>query len=238
MNSSNRLESATKPDGFVDFYTLLNLAPHASEDDLREAINALYKEAHTNRDHRIAAQKREAHGLLEILPHARTVLLTPTRRKRYNAYRGAVEMGSPRLPYSEFFQSLTMERDEMRKRAEVLAVRDLGSLRLQAQANDSGVAREHAMSMNFNGSRANGAARFVDEPKPESQIPIARPEPASSTKRAALPSIIGGAVVLAGLLVSLPVLTGVSVVVAAILALVSAFVTAHVFSLANDSVAI
>src|SRR5689334_1887599 len=110
MNTQPLIE-AQHADGFVDFYSLIGVSSTLGSDELRDQINALYKEAQTDRDHRTPARRREAQLLLELLPQARTILLDPKRRRRYDAYRGAVEMQSPRMPFSEFLPGLIAERE-------------------------------------------------------------------------------------------------------------------------------
>ncbi|RYE99415.1 MAG: hypothetical protein EOO77_35585 [Oxalobacteraceae bacterium] len=129
--SRSRLSSETSPqdlleaqhaDGFIDFYTLLAATPSVGAEELREQINTLYKDAQTDRDHRTPTRRREAQLLLELLPQARTILLDPKRRRRYDAYRGAVEMQSPRMPFEEFLPSLLNERESVPAAADILSV--------------------------------------------------------------------------------------------------------------------
>lgn len=130
------VDQATHPDGFVDYYAILATAPSTPAEEMREKINALYQEAQTNRDHRSLPRRREYQILLELLPQARTILLDETRRKRYNAYRQAVEMQSPRMAYPEFFESLTRERNAPDSHVDILTIRDLSRLRRATTALD------------------------------------------------------------------------------------------------------
>ena len=208
MNTQPILE-AQHADGFVDYYALINTSSSTDDDDLREQINALYKEAQTNRDHRTPARRREAEVLLELLPQARTVLLDPKRRRRYDAYRGAVEMQSPRMAFEEFLPSLLAEKEKAPAGADILS---LSPRTLKAPP----------------APQAELAAPVIEAP-PLSQATA----PTQKSRSIALPlgSVVGGAGTLIGLSATLPTLAGLPLAVCAPLALLSAGVVGYVFSL-------
>ncbi len=112
---------AQHADGFVDFYALIGASTDLGADELREHINARYKEAQTDRDHRTPARRQEAGLQLELLPQARTVLLDAKRRRRYDAYRQAVEMQSPRMAFEEFLPSLLRDLETVAPNADILS---------------------------------------------------------------------------------------------------------------------
>lgn len=191
----------------------------------------MYQEAQTHRDHRVVARRREYQTLLEILPQARTVLLDAPRRKRYNAYCMAVEMDSPRIPYPEFLTGLMRQKEAEDTRSDILTVRDLSRLRLAAPESPSAtknfVAPEDAPEV---AASPTPAAIAEEQPLPQTKETAIAPE--APEQRFIAPPWIGAAVVFAGLLAFLPSMAGVSMILSAPLACISAGVTAYVFAIA------
>ncbi|MDQ3813071.1 MAG: hypothetical protein M3347_03870 [Armatimonadota bacterium] len=106
-NSNYSVMNAVKPDGFVDFYELLNVSPDADTEQLRNRINELYSEAQANRDHRNLAKRHEYQLLLELLPQCRTVLLDAQKRQRYDEYAAQAKSGSAPLIFDAFIDDVT-----------------------------------------------------------------------------------------------------------------------------------
>ena len=212
MNTQSILE-AQHADGFVDYYALINTSSSTDNETLREQINALYKEAQTNRDHRTPTRRREAEFLLELLPQARTVLLDPKRRRRYDAYRGAVEMQSPRMAFEEFLPSLLAEKEKAPTGADILS---LSPRTLKAPLAP--------------GAEPVAPVKVEAPPVPEAATPT------SKSRSIALPlgSIVGGAGTFLGLITTLSMLVGLPLAVCALLALLGAGVVGYVFSLAGE----
>jgi len=245
------VEEMMAADGFIDFYGVLDLPRTAASEEILENINALYQDAQTNRDHRIPARRREYSLLLEILPQARTILTDKARRKRYDAYCNAVQMQLPRMPYTDFFNDLMREKDVVDTRSDILTVRDLSRLRTtmpEAAGNGNGAMPK---------PQPQAAAVAVASPKP-APAPVAAPVVAPPIEEAvnapvAAPTpkplvsntpaverlfpyqaLVGGAIVLLGMIGTLPPLAGVPVVMAAPLALICGGVTAYVFSMTAE----
>ncbi|BCM91728.1 hypothetical protein IAD21_03603 [Abditibacteriota bacterium] len=225
MNTQPVLE-AQHADGFVDFYTLIAAAPSVGDEELREQINALYKDAQTDRDHRTPARRREAQLLLEWLPQARTILLDPKRRRRYDAYRGAVEMQSPRMPFEEFLPALLNERETTPDAADILSVSRRSVKTAAAPVVEVPVVVQ---------------APVVVEPTPAPVVaapvvaPPASPSPAKPAKpRLPMGSVLGGAGTFFGLIATLPTLASLPVGAYAPLAIMSAIVVGYVFSLTGE----
>jgi len=105
--SSSRIVDAMKPDGFVDYYQLIDAAPDATTTRLRGQINDLYTEAQANRDHRNLNKRREYQLLLELLPQARTILLDDDSRARYDAYADENRRGTVTLSFEDLVHELT-----------------------------------------------------------------------------------------------------------------------------------
>lgn len=251
-NELSGIEKAIHPDGFVDFYLLLGVNSATPGDELQKTINTLYQDAQTNRDHRIQARRREYQTLLELLPHARTILLNEARRKRYNAYRNAVEMQLPRLPYTDFFEGLIREKDAIDTKTDIFTLRDLS--RLRATSAGTEVASPAPLTSESTKTEAEkreparleaapavsvpsaSAATVAMPPMPAPETTATDPMPvAQSAARFPLQSAIGGLCVLGGMLAALPPLAGVPIVIAAPLALICAGVIAYVFSLATET---
>jgi hypothetical protein len=247
MNQELRgIEKATHPDGFVNFYAILGATPTTPIEEIQESINAMYQEAQNNRDHRVAARRREYQLLLEVLPQARTILLDDTRRKRYNAYCNAVEMESPRIPYPEFLSGLLREKEVHDARSDILTIRDLSRLRLVSPEEQPEEQNLPSIENSHSTSTAPAEEQPLKSQKPvqttEIEAPKAEtrestdvpPVPAMRTPRFSPQSLSGGVIVLGGLLACLPTLAEVPLVLAAPLALVSAGVTAYVFAIAGN----
>jgi hypothetical protein len=225
------LTEAQHADGFVDFYALIGALPTLASDELRDQINALYKEAQTDRDHRTPARRREAQLLLELLPQARTILLDSKRRRRYDAYRGAVEMQSPRMPFPDFLPTLLAERETASAGADILSV----------SGRKAKIEAPRPVPVE---PTAKIEAPVIEVPRPE--LPKAEVTPAPSiTPTTAMPTIarprlplgvlVGGASALVGLCATLPTLAAIPIAVCAPLALVGAGVVGYVFSLTGDT---
>jgi hypothetical protein len=83
-------------DEFVDLYKMLDIAPGASEAELRERVNKLYLEAQRNIDHHNFRKRFYYQQLYEVhLPQAHQLLLDPTRRTEYNRFLDAFNKGEP-----------------------------------------------------------------------------------------------------------------------------------------------
>jgi hypothetical protein len=235
MNEAPRgIEKATQEDGFVNFYTAFGLTPAAPAEEIQETLNAKFQEAQNNRDHRVPARRREYQLLLETLPQARTILLDAARRKRYDAYCQAREMGSPHMPYAEFLSGLLREKDVEEVRADILTLRDLSRLRLVTPEPQNPVT-EISTPGTVSPVQKVTVAEEIQTPTPtmEKSAPVEAPRVSSPpATRFPLAALAGGAMVLGGLLACLPTLAGVPPVLTAPLALVSAGVTAYVFALA------
>lgn len=238
MNANlSTVENALSADGFVDFYQILDASPDTPAAQIQENINARYQEAQTHRDHRVPARRRESQLLLETLPQARTILLDPARRKRYNAYCVAVAMQTPRIPYPEFLSGLLREKEEIDAGTDILTVRDLSRLRAGAPEIIDGPKRAVALPQSALNEAATPIA--IAEVLNLEAEKIAPPEIALATTlklRFSPQAWCGGAVVLVILLVFLPLLAQVSYLWCVPLAILSALVTAHVFSLAGDAI--
>jgi hypothetical protein len=125
---SLRPGDAIKPDGFVDFYELIALPQSSDDDDIRERINALYSEAQANRDHRNLNKRRDFELLLELLPFARTVLLDPSKRGRYDSYANDARAGLAAVDFETFMNTLTGKADsDAEERASLLGIAENGT---------------------------------------------------------------------------------------------------------------
>lgn len=83
-------------DEFVDLYKMLDIAPLASEADLRERVNQLYLEAQRNIDHHNFRKRFYYQQLYEVhLPQAHQLLLDHTRRAEYDRFLDAFNKGEP-----------------------------------------------------------------------------------------------------------------------------------------------
>lgn len=81
-------------DEFVDLYKMLDIAPNATEAELRERVNKLYLEAQRNIDHHNFRKRFYYQQLYEVhLPQAHQLLLDPTRRVEYNRFLDAFNKG-------------------------------------------------------------------------------------------------------------------------------------------------
>lgn len=256
--NSPHLETASA-DGFVDFYQLIGVSPDAPEAQIQESINSLYQDAQTHRDHRVAARRREYEYLLEILPQARTILLDPARRKRYNAYCAAVTLQSPRIPYPEFLAALLREKDVADPRSNILTLSDLSRLRPGAPTASTepksltSLSTAPATPATVAAGASEVAAQTLAEQTEESVATGATPQeiPLESASEPAAPrntifsflppiqlspqSWCGGVVVFVGSVVFLPLLAGVPLLVCVPLSAMSAFITTYVFSLAEET---
>ncbi len=225
MNTQAVLE-AQHADGFVDFYTLLALAPSVETDEVREQINSLYKDAQTDRDHRTPARRREAQMLLELLPQARTVLLDAKRRRRYDAYRGAVEMQSPRMPFGEFLPALLNEQQTTPATSDILSVSRRPTKAKAVPVVEQVVEREAPVV----------AAPAPVAPAPAVPVVVTAPTPTLPTAKPRLPlgSLLGAVGTFVGLAATLPSLASLPFGACAPLAIVGAVVVGYVFSLTGD----
>jgi hypothetical protein len=81
-------------DEFVDLYKMLDIAPGASEAELRERVNKLYLEAQRNIDHHNFRKRFYYQQLYEVhLPQAHQLLLDATRRTEYDRFLDAFNKG-------------------------------------------------------------------------------------------------------------------------------------------------
>lgn len=103
----SRIVDSMKPDGFVDYYQLLDVAPDATTTRIRGQVNDLYTEAQANRDHRNLNKRREYQLLLELLPQAREILLDDNRRARYDAYIDEMKRGTASISFEDLVYELT-----------------------------------------------------------------------------------------------------------------------------------
>lgn len=218
MNIHSPLE-AQQADGFVDFYALTGSAPDTSSEELRDTINAQYKDAQNDRGHRTPARRHEASLLLELLPQARTVLLDPKRRRRYNAYREAVAMQSPRMPFEEFLPSLLRETRDAPVAADILSMADLNRelrSRTKVAPSAASVSTSTSASSDASGEKIEEATQMLSFPPTW------------------LPSLLGAATTFIGGITSLCLLAHVPFVLSFLLSFLCSTVVAHVFPLADN----
>ncbi len=121
---SYNLADAGLDDGTIDFYTLLQESPDADAETLRTKIQALYNESQANRDHRNLNKRREYQTLLDWLPRARTALLEPEKRARYNAYLASVQSGTAEIDFEAFMDDLLGQSETMEEKTGLLGVQD------------------------------------------------------------------------------------------------------------------
>jgi hypothetical protein len=100
------IADAIKPDGFVDFYQLINEPSSATTDQLKTRISSLYDEAQANRDHRNILKRRDYQLLLELLPQARKILLDDNKRARYDAYAAEARENRASLTFDQFINEV------------------------------------------------------------------------------------------------------------------------------------
>ena len=105
-DTTYHLPESQLDDGTIDFYALLGESPAADEETLRSKIQAIYSYATANRDHRNLNKRREFQALLELLPAARTALLEPPKRARYDEYLDAVKSGNADTDFETFMNDL------------------------------------------------------------------------------------------------------------------------------------
>jgi len=116
---------AVKPDGFVDFYQLISEAPNAPAEQVKTRISTLYDEAQANRDHRNIHKRRDYQLLLELLPQARSVLLDPGKRARYDEYAEQARNNRASIGFDEFMSQMTADAGtEESERVGVLGVQE------------------------------------------------------------------------------------------------------------------
>ena len=111
-------------DGTIDFYTLIQESPDADGETLRAKIQALYNEAQANRDHRNLTKRREFQTLLDWLPRAKSALLEPEKRARYNAYLASVQTGTAEVDFDDFMNDLLGHAETMEPKTGLLGVQD------------------------------------------------------------------------------------------------------------------
>ncbi len=121
---SYNLADAGLDDGTIDFYTLLQESPDADVETLRAKIQALYNESQANRDHRNLNKRREYQTLLDWLPRAKSALLEPEKRARYNAYLASVRSGTAEIDFETFMGDLLGENEAMEEKTGLLGVQD------------------------------------------------------------------------------------------------------------------
>jgi len=111
-------------DGTIDFYTLIQEPPDADAETLRAKIQALYNQAQANRDHRNLTRRREYQTLLDWLPRAKSALLEPEKRARYNAYLASVQTGTAEVDFDAFMDDLLGHAETMEAKTGLLGVQD------------------------------------------------------------------------------------------------------------------
>ncbi len=111
-------------DGTIDFYTLIQESPGADAETLRAKIQTLYNEAQANRDHRNLTRRREYQTLLDWLPRAKSALLEPEKRARYNAYLASVQTGTAEVDFDAFMDDLLGHAETMEAKTGLLGVQD------------------------------------------------------------------------------------------------------------------
>lgn len=123
-DSLYNIADAGLDDGTIDFYTLIQESPGADIETLRAKIGALYNQAQANRDHRNLTKRREYQTLLEWLPRAKSALLEPEKRARYNAYLASVQTGTAEVDFDEFMNDLLGHAETMEAKTGLLGVQD------------------------------------------------------------------------------------------------------------------
>jgi len=123
LTLSDRL-AAIKDDGFIDFYELLGVETDATTTRIRSTINTLYNEAQSNRDHRNLNRRREYQTLLQVLPHAREMLLEEKNRPRYDVFREEVGRGATSISFEDWARSLDEEKSGKGGHSSVLGVNE------------------------------------------------------------------------------------------------------------------
>lgn len=123
-DSLYNIADAGLDDGTIDFYTLIQESPSADIETLRAKIGALYNQAQANRDHRNLTKRREYQTLLEWLPRAKSALLEPEKRARYNAYLASVQSGTAEVDFDEFMNDLLGHAETMEPKTGLLGVQD------------------------------------------------------------------------------------------------------------------
>ena len=118
------ISDASLDDGTINYYTLISEEFDADTETLRSKIQALYTESQANRDHRNLNKRREYQTLLEWLPRARTVLLEPEKRARYDAYLNSVQAGNSEVDFDEFMGELLGQTDRLDEKTGLLGVQD------------------------------------------------------------------------------------------------------------------
>jgi len=159
-SSNYSVMNAIKPDGFVDFYELLNESPDVGTEQIRTRITELHNEAQANRDHRNLARRHEYQMLLELLPQCRAVLLDERKRQRYDEYAAQARSGAAPTTFDVFMDEITGKvnaqgtsgTDTLSIREGALGMRDMPA----AQPRDtfSMQAHTHAVRTPVNAARS------------------------------------------------------------------------------------
>ncbi len=123
-DSLYNITDAGLDDGTIDFYTLIQESPGADIETLRAKIGALYNQAQANRDHRNLTKRREYQTLLEWLPRAKSALLEPEKRARYNAHLASVQTGTSEVDFETFMADLLGHAETMEPKTGLLGVQD------------------------------------------------------------------------------------------------------------------
>lgn len=118
------ISDAGLDDGTIDFYTLIQESPGADAETLSAKIQALYNQAQANRDHRNLTKRREYQTLLDWLPRAKSALLEPEKRARYNAYLASVQTGTAEIDFDDFMDDLLGHSETMEAKTGLLGVQD------------------------------------------------------------------------------------------------------------------
>ena len=123
-DTTYHLAESQLENGTIDFYTLLGEAPDASADTLRSKIGEIYNYASANRDHRNLNKRREFQALLELLPAARTALLEPPKRARYDDYLAAARADTAETDFETFMNNLLGTSELDADKTSLLGVQD------------------------------------------------------------------------------------------------------------------
>ena len=163
--SAFNLTDAALPDGTVDFYTLIGKTPDSDADSIRQRIQALYSEATANRDNRNLKKRREYQTLLELLPPARSALLEPAKRARYDDFLVKAKSGAAPSDFETFINDLMGFNEQMEEKTGLLATKD----------------------------KVEPRASVIDAPASKPAAPKPAPRPASSTSTPGRPVPSSGA---------------------------------------------
>ncbi len=173
-------------DEFVDLYKMLDIAPTASEADLRERVNQLYLEAQRNIDHHNFRKRFYYQQLYEVhLPQAHQLLLDDTRRAEYDRFLDAFNKGEPFPEDSLDAGGVAVSTGDL-GRTDTLS-QDMIPTMAQATAAAPTIPPTSAAPVHYSAdktgqSRQHQHARLTAKPKPVTPI---RPATPTTPKRTA-----------------------------------------------------